>query len=519
MALLLIIIQFMKELIKSNRLYKKKYKRNTKKNTTKLEKDLVNNISTEVVEANQIDVVIDAKLSNSSVADILTDFLLKIKQTTLQKAAGIHDDTKLSDKLKIVIVIDYLVQEVKKYGFDLARKDDCFYVFTGEYWMKIEQDDLKSFLGRVAPKVGVDYLLSKHHNFREDLLKQFQSEVYFPTPDLGEKTTKINLNNGTFVISTLSSSLKPFNKSDFMRYKLPFSYDPIAKCPKFKAYLNRVIPDIEKQNVIAEYFGYSFIPNSVLKLEKSLILYGNGANGKSVLFDIVQQLFGSTNISNYSLQSLTDSKSYTRSNLSGKLLNYASEISSKMNPTIFKQLVSGEPVEARMIYGKPFILSDYARMVFNTNVLPNDIENNSGFFRRFIIVDFDQTIQNEEKNPMLANEIIREELPGVFNWILEGLERLLEQGDFTKCIACINTVERYRKDSDSVALFLEENNYVSSMDDILSLQILYKQYKDFCIDFKYNTCSYKSFSARLKSNGYNITRQSSGRIVGIKKES
>lgn len=67
-----------------------------------------------------------------------------------------------------------------------------------------------------------------------------------------------------------------------------------------------------------------------------------------------------------------------------------------------------------------------SEMIFtDLNVLPADVENNSGFFRRFIIIEFDQIISDEEKNPMLANEIIQNELPGVFNWILDGLNRLL----------------------------------------------------------------------------------------------
>jgi putative DNA primase/helicase len=188
-----------------------------------------------------------------------------------------------------------------------------------------------------------------------------------------------------------------------------------------------------------------------------------------------------------------------------------------MNPTLFKQLVSGEPVEARMIYGKPFILRDYARFIFNTNVLPKDLEHNTGFFRRFIIIEFDQTISDDEKNPMLANEIIQEELPGVFNWILEGLKRLLQQSDFSKCVAADNAVDRYKKDSDSVALFLEDGNFIPSKDDKLSLKEFFSLYREFCKDSNYTCCSVKAFSNRLKNYHYEITRQATGRVVGVKK--
>jgi putative DNA primase/helicase len=454
---------------------------------------------------------------SESVRIALEYFYNTIKPTTLRDAAEIMDDIVITEKTMVVIVIDYLIKTTRKYGWALARYEDSFYLYTGTHWQKIEPDELKSFLGKSAQKIGVPYYNANHYRFREDLLKQFYSSAYFTPPLIDEKKTKINLANGTFVISTEGSYLQEYDQADFLRYKLPFGFDPEAKCPKFEAYWQRVIPDIEKQQVISEFLGYVFIKNSVLKLEKSLILFGTGANGKSVFFDIIQHLLGPTNVSNFTLQSLTDPNGYTRSLLTGKLLNYASEISSKMNPTLFKQLVSGEPVDARMIYGKPFTIRDYARFIFNTNVLPKDLEHNTGFFRRFLLIEFDQTISDQEKNPMLANEIIKEELPGVFNWILEGLNRLLQQGDFTRCAAAIQAVDRYRKDSDSVALFLEDGCWDASKDDRLSLKEFYSLYKDFCKDSNYTCCSNKAFSTRLTNYGYEIKRISSGRVVGVKK--
>ncbi len=65
------------------------------------------------------------------------------------------------------------------------------------------------------------------------------------------------------------------------------------------------MPEQELQNILAEYLGYVFIRTSTLKLEKTLLLYGSGANGKSVFYEIVRSLLGEQNTSEYSLQSLT----------------------------------------------------------------------------------------------------------------------------------------------------------------------------------------------------------------------
>src|SRR5690554_8092599 len=118
--------------------------------------------------------------------------------------------------------------------------------------------------------------------------------------------------------------------------------------------------------------------------------------------------------------------------VANKLVNYASEINGKLEASIFKQLVSGEPVDARLPYGEPFTLTNYAKLIFNCNELPKVVENSHSFFRRFLILTFGVTIPEEEQDSQLAHKIIESELPGVLNWVLGGLDRLLRQRRFTK---------------------------------------------------------------------------------------
>jgi putative DNA primase/helicase len=457
--------------------------------------------------------------TDENTVNILNELLTHIHAKSPKEVAEVEDDVQLSERDLVVIAVEHVLNVAILKQWALARYQDSYYLYTGTHWKKVSDDELRSFLGKAAENIKVDKFLSRHYAFKENLLKQFYASAYFTPPASDTTETKINLANGTYVISKDRHYLKPFDRSDFMLYKLSFAFDAGADAPLFQKYLDRVLPDQCKQKVLAEYLGYVFIKNAVLKLEKALILYGTGQNGKSVLFEIVLKLLGSENVSNYSLQNLTDDKSYTRSLLSGKLLNYASEISTKLNPTTFKMLVSGEPIEARMIYGKPFLLTDYARFMFNTNVLPKDIEHNPGFFRRFIIIVFDQTISEEEKDTGLAESIIKHELPGVFNWVLEGLNRLLSQGDFTKCLPIINALEDFKRTSDSVNLFLDDGGYERSAEDTLSLKSLYALYAEYCKDSGYTACSLKSFSERLKNYGYEIIRKSSGRYVYIKKHS
>ena len=145
--------------------------------------------------------------------------------------------------------------------------------------------------------------------------------------------------------------------------------------------------------------------------------------------------------------------------IANKLVNYASEINGKMETSVFKQMVSGEPIPARLPYGKPMELKQYAKLIFNCNELPKDVEHTNAYFRRFLIIPFDVTIPEEEQDKKLHKKIINNELSGVFNWVLEGSNRMILQNGFTECEAAKNILEQYKTESNSVQLFLNESGY------------------------------------------------------------
>jgi putative DNA primase/helicase len=424
------------------------------------------------------------------------------------------DNFKLQRKHYLIVTIETILQLAQANKWGLCIHNGFVHLFNGEYWAVIESDQLKLFLGEAAEKMGVPYFDARYYEFRRNLLEQFQERANLPAPDIDPNKVLINLKNGTFEITPYGSKLRDFSPLDFMTYQLPFEYDPQATAPLFDAYLNRVLPDVERQNILSEYMGYLFIKHgSGLKLEKALILYGTGANGKSVFFEIVNALLGNDNVSSYSLQSLTNENGYYRAKLANKLVNYASEINGKLETSIFKQLVSGEPVEARLPYGEPFMLTNYAKLIFNCNELPKEVEQTDAFFRRFLIVPFDVTIPPDEQDKSLHSKIIENELSGIFNWVLRGLDRLLKQRGFSHCEAATRAVEKYRTESDSVKMFLNDYFYQPSPSNDVTLSAMYSEYKTYCLESGLRQCSLRTFSDRLSNAGYHKTKRNYGVVV------
>lgn len=454
----------------------------------------------------------DAIVETKNVDEILKELLQHISANSPSEAAELDEGVVLSDRDLVVITVDYVKKVARENDWDIAEYQGGFIAFNGQYWVRIEKENLKKFLSDAAVKIGISYLKAHHFSFSSALLNQLIYSAFMKTPVIANSETKINLSNGTFVVNESGQYLRKFDKNDYLMYILNFPYDENADAPLFEKYLDEVLPVKAKQDVLAEFIGYAFVRNSVLKLEKAAILIGNGLNGKSVFFDIISGLLGAENMSNVSLQTLTNPGSYSKPLLADKLLNYSTEISTRMDTTEFKTLVSGEPIAVRQIRERPFIMKNYARFMFNTNNLPSDVEHNHAFFRRFLIIEFDQTIAKDRIDPNLANKIKDNELSGVFNWVLKGLTRLLENQEFTKCPEIDDAILNFKKESDSVNLFIEDSGFTPSTNEKLPLKKLYEQFREYCKESYYQNISNKEFSKRLKSYGYQIARQATGRL-------
>jgi putative DNA primase/helicase len=450
---------------------------------------------------------------------ILNELLSKIGPLDFRQLAEIKKDTeKVRKNHYLILCVDEVIRLAKGNNWGICRNHEFIYLFNGAFWQLLDPEELKTFLGDAAKKMGIDRFEADYFKFRDELYKQFLTLAHLPKPRRLNRSVLINLKNGTFVINDTGYSLKDFDREDFMTYQLPFIYDPSAKPLKFIKYLNRVLPDLESQTVLAEYLGYVLLPQETLKLEKALLPYGTGANGKSVLFDVINALFGKDNVTSFSLKNLTNDNGYSRATIANKLLNYTSEIGGIHETSIFKQLVSGEPVEARLPYCNPFILEQYAKFIFNCNELPKDIEHSEAYFRRFLIIPFTVRIPEEEQDKELANRIIRDELSGVFNWILEGLRRLLLQRNFSRCDAAFNQLQAYRKESDSIQMFLDDENWEKSVEARVFLKEIYQDYARYARESGFKLCSAVTLSHRLKALGFECERKSKGTVFYLRKK-
>lgn len=197
-------------------------------------------------------------------------------------------------------------------------------------------------------------------------------------------------------------------------------------------FLDYVLPDVEKRKVLQEFLGSVFIDRRRAKLEKILILLGSGANGKSVVFDTVIGVLGRENVTNFGLGALIggNDRKHSVAGINGKRLNYCSEIRAieiGNDSDALKTLISGEPIEARVLNGQYFMASHIPLLMANANKMPRITDMSHGMKRRLCVLRFSVTVPRDQQDPLLS-ERLRDEYPGVFNWMIEGRERFIRNG-------------------------------------------------------------------------------------------
>lgn len=276
-------------------------------------------------------------------------------------------------------------------------------------------------------------------------------------------------------------------------------------------FLDMVLPDKDTQKTLQQSLGYLFTKD--LKLEKATFLYGTGSNGKSVVFEVLTGLLDSKMITNYSLNSLTHVTGYHRSGLNNKLINYGTDISMKhMDHGVFKQLVSGEPVEVRQIYEKPYIMKNYAKLIFNLNKIDDaDVESTIGFFRRMVFIPFEITIKSEDQDKNIHKKILQNK-SGVLNWLVEGIEEVLKNQEIFISKRCEDFLENFKKESNLAIRFIEEVDLRQSTEETMSFKSLYESFIYFCKEQGEKPLSQKHFNAELKKIDYEFERKTHGNV-------
>lgn len=339
-----------------------------------------------------------------------------------------------------------LIMEEYKYNFMTMQDNKEIFYHNGYCYRPNGETIINNLV-----EYYLDDLSTEHR--KKEVVGFIRDNEYFPRDIFDPPLNHINMENGIYNIDT--GELIPHSYIALFVNKIPIKYNPKADCPKIKKFFSEVVYEGDIPT-LQELFGYCLYRR--YHIHKAVMLVGGGKNGKSTLLRLLIKFLGEENVSNKELQSIIYNR-FSLASLFGKYANVASDISDKALKItgLFKMITGEDRIEAEKKFKDSFRFTNYAKLIFSANKVPISEDESYAFFRRWILISFPNTFEGKKCNPNILEQITTEkEMSGLFNWAVDGLKRLLKNGDFSNIKSIEDVMEQYKTMSNPMYEYCNE---------------------------------------------------------------
>lgn len=336
----------------------------------------------------------------------------------------------------------------------------------------------------------------------KELVAQTKRRSFKSRPRIKPPEHLLCLKNGILNIKNFSFQehehkyVRVRRQNHYFFNQIPVNYDKEAKAPTWERFMQEVVSERDAA-ILQEFAGYCLIQNH--QFHKSLMLVGSGRNGKSTFLNTLLKLLGGDNTVCISLQQLNEDK-FMPAELHNKLANIYPDLSNKSlkDVSLFKAITGEDKIPAQRKYGRPFYFTNYAKQLFSCNEIPM-IENvDKAIFSRFIIIEFPHSFEGKEDKNL--KEKLEAELPGILNWVIAGMNRLLSNSKFSFSPQSEQVKQDYFAQSDSVFGFLKAQCGFDPKAECFKDEV-YEQYQLYCYDNSLIEIFVNQFWKKIKLHG------------------
>jgi len=228
----------------------------------------------------------------------------------------------------------------------------------------------------------------------------------------------VPLLNGTLDLTTFE--LKESSAGDYLTYLIDVDYDPEARAPMFNRFIEEAVPDELTRAYLQAYAGYTLQADT--RFQCGVWLLGGGGNGKGEFSKIVRACHAKP-----AVMSLSKLDGFAVTPLIDASLVLVDETPARIDEQALKSIISGNNIPVDRKHRDPIDVEPKAKWICCANKLPAISDHSDGFWRRWAVIPFDQ--KPEVKILEIGQKIIDAELPGVVNWMVDGLRIIKALGD------------------------------------------------------------------------------------------
>ncbi|UOR12185.1 DNA primase family protein [Halobacillus amylolyticus] len=419
---------------------------------------------------------------------------LKVVSMEKKKSEPLEPETFFNDERKFV---------PSKLGKYINDNFNTFYDGKDIYYYKkgvfIPQGENR--LNKLIQDLLIDYSNMSRKREVVDWLRTENDISFNEGKKINPDDGLINVKNGLIDLNT--GQLTPHTDKRISTIQLPVKYDPNANDPIIDEFIKSVVP-ADTVNLVYEMIGYALTMNT--KGQKAFMLHGSGANGKSVMIDMISHLVGESNISNISLQDLDENR-FKVAGIKDKLINTFDDLPDKplKQNGNFKASVTGGRIEAEFKGKDSFKLIPFAKHIYSANAIPRSYDNTDAYFRRWIIIPFPNTFKGKDRDENLLHKLTTDEaLSTLLNKALEGIQRLVSNGfRFSENQSTKEMLNQYIQQSDNIVSFIDECCQLGNDNKGKPMKVtttkLYDAYKEYCSINGYRASSNGDFNKHIEN--------------------
>lgn len=365
------------------------------------------------------------------------------------------------------------------------------YNFDNGLWEIMTKEEIEKIISDKIDKINAwnskDVADTRKYIMNKAIIKQARDTIDKVDP------FKVHFKNGIYNLMT--DKLEPNKPENYLFHGRNYNLDTNnTPTPLTDNWLNESVGDAKQY--LMEFIGYIFY-RSYEKIQNFTILLASGGNGKSTFFNWLSEAIGKDNISNISLQDLTDNtRRFTTSRLYQKNMNYYADISKGLinDPALLKTVTGDDALDVENKGKDQRTIKPFAKLFFGANELPPFKDTSKGFGRRPRIVEFNAI---DDFNERFTMQEIKKEIPAFMYKCLKAFKKALERGYLSETPEMIKARDEWIGENDVVGLFVKE--YCNLGQDYYTKKVyLYDAYKGYCLENGYRTLSSQKFKRELK---------------------